>query len=94
MKKLELFLLGRQEKMKKKSITTKGLDKKIEKGEDLGDYFDTENATVRVNIDFPTWVVRSLDEEAQRRGIARQALVKMWLTDKLDGLKLSKKRTG
>ncbi len=80
--------------MKKKSITTKELDKKIEKGEDLGDYFDTENATVRVNIDFPTWVVHSLDEEAQRRGIARQALVKMWLTDKLDSLKLSKKRTG
>ena len=70
----------------------KELDQKIEKGEDLGDYFDAQNATVRINIDFPTWVVRALDTEAQRRGIARQALIKMWLTDKIDNLNYNRKK--
>jgi hypothetical protein len=38
----------------------------------------------RVNVDFPPLMVRQLDAEAQRRGVTRQALIKMWLADKLD----------
>ena len=37
----------------------------------------------RVNVDFPTWVVESLDREANRLGVPRQSLIKMWIADRL-----------
>ena len=37
----------------------------------------------RINIDFPTWMVKKLDEEAQHIGVSRQAIIKTWLADKL-----------
>jgi hypothetical protein len=36
-----------------------------------------------VNIDFPTWVVKDLDKHSKRLGITRQALVKVWIAEKL-----------
>ena len=38
----------------------------------------------RVNVDFPPLMVRDLDAVATARGVTRQALIKMWLADKLD----------
>ena len=38
----------------------------------------------RVNVDFPSWMVQSLDREATRLGVTRQALIKLWLADKLE----------
>jgi len=35
----------------------------------------------RVNVDFPVWMVKEMDEKAQRLGISRQALVKVWISD-------------
>jgi hypothetical protein len=40
----------------------------------------------RVNIDFPSWMVHSLDKEAKHVGVSRQAVIKMWLTEKLQSL--------
>ena len=37
----------------------------------------------RVNVDFPIWMVQSLDREARRQGVTRQSLIKLWLADKL-----------
>jgi hypothetical protein len=37
----------------------------------------------RVNVDFPSWMVDSLDREARRMGVTRQSLIKLWLADKL-----------
>ena len=37
----------------------------------------------RVNVDFPIWVVESLDREANRLGVPRQSLIKMWIADRL-----------
>ena len=37
----------------------------------------------RVNVDFPAWMVSSLDKEAHRLGVTRQSLIKLWLADKL-----------
>jgi hypothetical protein len=37
----------------------------------------------RVNIDFPTWMVQSLDKEARHLGVSRQAIIKMWLAERL-----------
>ena len=42
------------------------------------------NEAKRVNVDFPQWMVARLDAEAKRRGVTRQALIKMWLAEKLD----------
>ena len=38
----------------------------------------------RVNIDFPAWMLRALDKEAAKLGIARQAIVKTWLAERLE----------
>ncbi|MCM2279137.1 MAG: BrnA antitoxin family protein [Oligoflexia bacterium] len=40
----------------------------------------------RVNVDFPVEMLRKLDHEAKKVGINRQALIKMWLNDRLEAL--------
>ncbi len=37
-----------------------------------------------VNIDFPTWVIDSLDREANRIGVTRQSIIKIWLVERLE----------
>ena len=49
------------------------------KGLPLGDL-----VKVRVGFDLPVFLIAGLDREAKRRGITRQALIKMWLADRLD----------
>jgi len=59
------------------------LDKKFDSGENITQYLDVSKARrpeyeqKRVNVDFPVWMINSLDKEAKRLGIARQALIKM-----------------
>lgn len=72
------------------------LDKKIDENqEDILEHFDTKNIRMlnetpkRVNIDFPTWMVESLDKEAKHIGVSRQAIIKMWLAEKLQAVKAS-----
>ena len=38
----------------------------------------------RVNVDFPVWMVDSLDREAQRLGVTRQSIVKVWIAERLE----------
>jgi hypothetical protein len=65
-------------------------EKKFESGKDMTEYLDLSNArrpgleVKRVNVDFPEWMVASLDKEAHRLGITRQALIKVWVADKLE----------
>ena len=33
----------------------------------------------RVNLNFPAWVIDSLDKEANRIGVTRQSIIKVWL---------------
>lgn len=71
-------------------ITAKELDEKFDNGEDISEYIDWSSGRRinqvprRVNIDFPKWIVDSLDREAQRLGITRQALVKVWIAERLE----------
>jgi len=37
-----------------------------------------------VNVDFPTWMVAALDQEARRLGVTRQSIIKMWLPERLE----------
>ena len=39
----------------------------------------------RVNVDFPLWMVESLDREASRLGVPRQSLFKMLIAQHLAG---------
>lgn len=65
-------------------------DKKFDEDEDVTALLDLKKArrpgleARRVNVDFPAWMVQSLDKEAHRLGVTRQALIKLWLADKLD----------
>ncbi len=38
----------------------------------------------RINVDFPSWVVDSLDREAGRIGVTRQSIIKLWLVERLE----------
>ena len=40
----------------------------------------------RVNVDFPTWMIESLDREARRLGVTRQSIIKVWLAERLEQL--------
>lgn len=38
----------------------------------------------RININFPDWMIESLDREAKRLGVTRQAIIKIWLAERLE----------
>lgn len=65
-------------------------DRKFDSGENIIDALDLAKAqrpgleVKRVNVDFPEWMVASLDKEAHRLGVTRQSLIKLWVADKLD----------
>lgn len=75
--------------MKSRAISAEELEKKFDDGEDISEYMDWSKATrpnlelKRVNVDFPQWVVNGLDREAERLGVTRQSLIKMWIAEKL-----------
>jgi hypothetical protein len=62
----------------------------IESGADLSAYLQNGRAVPamlepqKVNVDFPAWVVGALDREADRIGIPRQSLIKMWIVERLE----------
>jgi hypothetical protein len=67
------------------------LDKEFDDGvEDIMDDLDTTTATRpnkeqrRVNVDFPVWMVESLDREATRLGVTRQSIIKIWIAERLE----------
>ena len=70
-------------------MKTKDFDEKFDAGEDMTEALDFSRArrvnqvSRRVNIDFPAWVVEKLDKQSKRLGITRQALVKVWIAEKL-----------
>ncbi len=44
----------------------------------------------RVNVDFPAWMIESLDREADRVGVTRQSIIKIWLAERLEELAVNK----
>ncbi len=73
-----------------KKISTEAFDRKFDDGEDVSEFVDWSKMrrpgrdVRRVNVDFPAWVVEALDREAQRLGVTRQALVKLWIAERLE----------
>lgn len=73
-------------------MKTSDFDKKFDDGKDITALLDLKNATrpnleqKRVNVDFPAWMVKEIDKEANRVGVTRQSLIKLWLADRLERL--------
>ena len=66
-------------------------DRKFDDGvEDIMDDLDMSTASRplreqrRVNVDFPLWMVESLDREAGRLGVTRQSIIKVWIAERLE----------
>ena len=38
----------------------------------------------QVTIDFPLWIIDSLDREASRLGVTRQSIIKVWVAERLE----------
>jgi hypothetical protein len=66
------------------------IDKRFDDGEDITRYLDMSEARrpgqkqKRVNVDFPAWMIRLLDKEAKRLGVPRQAIIKVWIGERLE----------
>ena len=47
----------------------------------------------RVNVDFPVWIIDALDKEANRIGVTRQSIIKLWLAERLEEQVLARRST-
>lgn len=71
-------------------MKAKEFDAKFDRGEDLSHSLDLSKARrpgqepKRVNVDFPEWMVESLDREAKRLGVTRQSIIKVWIAQRLE----------
>jgi len=65
-------------------------DEKFDRGEDVTSDLDLSKARRRnqeprrVNVDFPEWMIESLDREAKRLGVTRQSIIKVWIAEMLE----------
>jgi hypothetical protein len=70
-------------------MKAKEFDRKFDRGEDLTAHLDVTCARrageepKRVNVDFPEWMIGSLDKEARRLGVTRQSIIKIWIAERL-----------
>ncbi len=71
-------------KVKSKTIKAKSFDEKFDNNENITEYIDIEKGSKKINVDFPIWMLKFLDEEAIRLGINRQAVIKVWISDRIE----------
>ena len=71
-------------------MKAKDFEQRFEEGVDLAASLDLSKARrvlqaqKRVNVDFPTWMIDSLDREASKLGVTRQSVIKIWLAERLE----------
>jgi hypothetical protein len=71
-------------------MKAKDLDKLFDEGKDIRKHLDLSKAKrpeqdqKRVNVDFPVWMIHSLDKEARRIGVPRQSIIKLWVAERLE----------
>ncbi len=71
-------------------MSRKSFDDAFDDGESIIDRLDFSTArwvkpiARRVNVDMPPQMIAQLDIQARKRGVTRQALIKMWLADRLE----------
>jgi hypothetical protein len=84
-----------QKKIKDKSKTkmsAEEFDKLADSGESLDGHIDWSKAVKIINVSLPIWMIKGLDAEANRLNIDRQAVIKTWLAEKLDGKVFAKSK--
>lgn len=70
-------------------MKAKDFDKKFDEGQDVTKHLNMPKAKrpeqdqKRVNVDFPQWMIHSLDKEAKRLGVPRQSVIKVWVAERL-----------
>jgi hypothetical protein len=70
-------------------MKARDFESKFDAGEDVTADLDLSRARRpgleqrRVNVDFPAWMVESLDREARRLGVTRQSVIKVWIAERL-----------
>ena len=73
-------------------MKAKDFEKKFDEDQSVLDDLDLSKARrpeqeqKRVNVDFPIWMIQSLDKEARRLGVPRQSIIKLWIAEKLEKL--------
>jgi hypothetical protein len=71
-------------------MKAKNFEQQFDDGFDITAALDTSKAKrvmqeqKRVNVDFPTWMIDSLDREASKLGVTRQSVIKVWLAERLE----------
>jgi hypothetical protein len=71
-------------------MKAKKFDSDFDSGRDVTAALDVSRARRplqqqrRVNVDFPEWMIESLDREASRVGVTRQSIIKIWLAERLE----------
>ena len=71
-------------------MKTEDFDKNFDNGEDVSMQLDFTKARRpgreqrRVNVDFPVWMIESLDREAKHLGIPRQSVIKVWIAGRIE----------
>ena len=71
-------------------MKAKDFEQQFDEGVDLTATLDLSKARRvlqeqrRVNVDFPAWMIDSLDKEASRLGVTRQSVIKVWLAERLE----------
>ena len=71
-------------------MKAKTFDRKFDEGQDVTSALDLTTRSRptqeqrRVNVDFPTWMIESLDHEAARLGVTRQSIIKVWIAERLE----------
>ena len=71
-------------------MKAKDFEKQFDETVDITESLDLSKAKrvlqkqKRVNVDFPTWMIESLDREAGKLGVTRQSIIKIWLAERLE----------
>jgi hypothetical protein len=76
--------------MKKQStMTAHEFEQRFDDGEDITPFIDMSSIRRpgvqprRVNVDFPEWMIEKLDWQSRLIGVSRQALVKLWVSERI-----------
>lgn len=73
-----------------KSMKARDFDKKFDSGQDITSALDLSKARRlnleprSINIDFPAWMLESLDRGAKRLKVTRQSIIKVWIAEMLE----------
>lgn len=71
-------------------VNSSEFDRRFDDGESIIEVLDVAAARrqrleqKRVNVDFPLKMVDQLDQEANRLGVTRQSIIKVWLAERLE----------